>query len=172
MAAHWLTDVAKCRRLKRAPTLIPEVAAIGHAQRMNVRSDDDTLRGLEDQLAECVFAVHQVEKWKARVQARSREHLEKCPVCRVARIAVARRVIEPATNPRRQRDRWLPSRFCRKRSRTVRQFAPRAGLSRSPEEHVNGAAWRSDREEVMTAQCLHGYALPIRLTRGERTIVR
>src|SRR5881396_127183 len=98
---------------------------------MNIGSNGEGFGGSDRQLAECVRAVHEVEEWKARVQARSREQLEKCAVCRVARLAVARRVIEPAANPRRQRYCWLPSRFCRKRSRAVRQFAPRAGLCRS-----------------------------------------
>src|SRR2546428_3673673 len=133
---------------------------------MYIGSNGEGFGGSDHQLAECVRAVHEVEEWKARVQARSGEQLEKCAVCRVARIAVARRVIEPTANPRGQRDGRLPSRFYRKRSRAIRQFAPRAGLCRSPEEHVDGAAWRGDGEDVVTPERLHSHRLPIRLTRG------
>jgi len=86
-ATDRLTDVSECRWLKRTSTLVPEVVAVGHTQRMNIGPDRETFGGSEHQLAECVRAVHQVEEREARIQARRRKHLEERAVHRVARVA-------------------------------------------------------------------------------------
>ena len=83
------SGVAERPRLEGSPAGVPEIVAVGQAERVDVGADGDLLRWTQLQFAEHVAIVHHVEERKARINSGRRQHLKERAVGRVARILVA-----------------------------------------------------------------------------------
>src|SRR5262249_52994430 len=110
--------------------------------------------GIESELSEAVFIIHQVVKRKTRKRPRRGQLLKECPMRAIGRIVIATASKVSSTNPRLQ-----PSLveeiacFNRGRVRALAKFSPSSYLHRCPEQNISFADADIGNIDVITTDC-------------------
>src|SRR5262245_24720851 len=121
---------------------------------MSFAANSPVGNGIQSELSEAVFIIHQVVKGKARKRPRRGQLLKECPMHAIGRIVIAATSKVSSANPR------LPprlveeiTRFNGGRLRVLAKFSPSSHLHSPPEQNIGFADTGVGNIDVVAADC-------------------
>src|SRR5215510_4582689 len=154
LAAGGTSCISKALLLKSPASDIPKILCVRQVQHVSFAANSPVSRGIESELSEGIFIIHQIVKRKTRKRPRRGQLLKECPMRAIGRIVIATASKVSSTNPRLQPTLVEEiTRFYGGRVRALAKFSPSSYLHRSPDQNIRFADADIGYIDVVTTDC-------------------